>query len=90
VTRLLSDLTAIASLHGHQHADAVVLVPIGMVRAAVTMLGRYEGWPLVDRPLHPEFVDMATTPRRGGGKNANVCAGQRRRRERERMDRIHA
>jgi hypothetical protein len=87
MTGLVADLTAALERHHNRPLDATMEVPIGLVKAARTMLERYEGWPLVDRPLHPEFVDLATSPRRGGGKCASLCAAQTRRRERERMER---
>jgi len=84
MTGLIDDLTEITDRYGNAQDDMLASVPIGAIRAARAMLERYEAWPLVDRPLHPHYVDMATTPRRGGGKNQALCIAQRARRQRER------
>lgn len=79
MTSLLDDLTAITARHGNQPDDDLVCIPIGALRAAIIMLKRYDSFPLVDRLLHPNFIDQATTPRRGGRKKQGYVDMIRRR-----------
>lgn len=52
MTGLASDLTAIVDRHTGQPADALAQVPIGVLRATLIHVNRFDASPLFDRMKH--------------------------------------
>jgi hypothetical protein len=77
MTRLLADLEAIAAQHPHRSADESVTVPVGVIRAAITMLARYEGWQMADRYVMPDWLAYQAAQKLPGAGNLNLALARR-------------
>jgi len=72
MTRLADDLRAIVAPHARECHDQPMCVPLGMLRALLIALDRYDTYPLVDRiteiPVVPQV--RRAHQRKGWRRNA--------------------
>jgi hypothetical protein len=77
MTSLLSDLHALTDQHSRKSPDELVSVPVGALRAAISMLARYETYPLLDRDSRPEWLARLAMDKLSGAKWENLALARR-------------